>query len=124
MAESASEFASESAYRVDISQVLLSAITLVIYEYLVTFTTEVQLFWARELTGASILFFINRYLMLLYIMAELWGYSPLTATVSVAFHWMYFVNVPIYGCSELLVDPPSSTIMTARFYQPTVNNHG
>ena len=57
---------------------------LVIYEYLVTFTTEVQLFWMRELTGASILFFINRYLMLLYIMSQLWGYSPLTGTVSVS----------------------------------------
>ena len=67
-------------------------IALVIYEYLVTFTTEVQLFWVRELTGASILFFINRYLMLLYILAELWGYSPLTGTVSVSTSMLGLLN--------------------------------
>ena len=35
------------------------------YEYVITFDREVQLFWRGKWTGASILFFLNRYLGLL-----------------------------------------------------------
>ena len=34
---------------------------LLLYEYLVTFDQEVELFWKRSFTGASALFFLNRY---------------------------------------------------------------
>ncbi|KAM5536323.1 hypothetical protein V8D89_010015, partial [Ganoderma adspersum] len=44
---------------------------LVVYEYLVTIGNEVQLFWGREITGASILFFVNRYMMLFYVLFSL-----------------------------------------------------
>ena len=55
---------------------------LVIYEYLVTFTTEVQLFWVRELTGASILFFINRYVAILVAIIALISKSKLYRIIS------------------------------------------
>ena len=35
------------------------------YEYLVHLPQEVELFWKRKITGASVLFFANRYLSLL-----------------------------------------------------------
>ncbi|KAI0685066.1 hypothetical protein C8T65DRAFT_748277 [Cerioporus squamosus] len=38
---------------------------LVVYEYMITFGREVELFWKGRLTGAAILFFFNRYLSLL-----------------------------------------------------------
>ena len=34
------------------------------YDYTVTFAYEVQLFWRRKATGASLLFLANRYLTL------------------------------------------------------------
>ena len=37
---------------------------LVIYEYTLTFRDEIDLFWNRRLSGAAILFALNRYLML------------------------------------------------------------
>ena len=40
------------------------------YEYLITLDMEVALFWKRPLTGAGILFFVNRYLTLVWAVAE------------------------------------------------------
>ena len=57
---------------------------LIIYEYLVTFSTEVQLFWAGEVTGASVLFFVNRYMQLVYTLLVLFQFLPIVYTVSVS----------------------------------------
>lgn len=44
---------------------LICAVTaLLAYEYLLTLTREIALFWKRRLTGASVLFFLNRYIVL------------------------------------------------------------
>ena len=59
-------------------------VVVILYEYLITLGLEVQLFWGREITGASILFFINRYTMLFDALFYLWGYLPFTNTVSVS----------------------------------------
>ena len=59
-------------------------VALVIYEYLVTFGTEVQLFWAGEVTGASVLFFVNRYIQLVYSLFALFELLPNVNTVSVS----------------------------------------
>ena len=37
-----------------------------IYDYVITFGREVDLFWTTKLTGASVLFFTNRYVTLLF----------------------------------------------------------
>ncbi|PIL30323.1 hypothetical protein GSI_07507 [Ganoderma sinense ZZ0214-1] len=55
---------------------LYMPVVLVLYEYLVTFSAEVQLFWRRDITGASILFFVNRYMMLSYVLISLLWYWP------------------------------------------------
>ena len=36
------------------------------YDYTVTFPYEVQLFWRKKATGASLLFFANRYFTMFY----------------------------------------------------------
>ena len=41
-------------------------LVLVLYEYIITFGIEVDLFWGKDMTGASVIFFLNRYLMLAY----------------------------------------------------------
>ena len=40
----------------------------IVFEYILTFTDEVQLFWRRKLTGATALFLVNRYTLLLYFL--------------------------------------------------------
>ena len=39
---------------------------LLIYEAMVTFNSEVEYFWKAKLTGASVLYFINKYSAIAY----------------------------------------------------------
>ena len=59
-------------------------VVLIIYEYIVTFSTEAQLFWAGGVTGASVLFFVNRYMLLVYALLSLLQLLPIIHTVSVS----------------------------------------
>ncbi|KAI0788055.1 hypothetical protein C8Q74DRAFT_1196370, partial [Fomes fomentarius] len=43
---------------------------LLVYDYFLTLPAEVNLFWKRRRTGAAVLFFANRYLSLLYNIAN------------------------------------------------------
>ena len=45
---------------------ILISVVLVGYDYILTIQRESQLFWKRRVNAASILFFTNRYLALLY----------------------------------------------------------
>ena len=36
----------------------------VIYEYAITIGKETRLFWGKKVTGAAVLFFLNRYIVL------------------------------------------------------------
>lgn len=45
-------------------------IALLVYDYFLTLPAEVNLFWKRRRTGAAVLFFANRYLSLLYNIAD------------------------------------------------------
>ncbi|RPD62693.1 hypothetical protein L227DRAFT_609267 [Lentinus tigrinus ALCF2SS1-6] len=48
----------------------LAAFAFLVYEYAITFDQEVHMFWAGRWTGASILFFMNRYIPILaYVVA-------------------------------------------------------
>lgn len=51
-------------YRVD------SIIALVLYDWLLTFSDEIHLMWNRKITGARIVFLLNRYVFLLYNLTE------------------------------------------------------
>ncbi|PIL36126.1 hypothetical protein GSI_01786 [Ganoderma sinense ZZ0214-1] len=42
----------------------LAALTLLVFEYAITFDREVALFWKRRASGASVLFMLTRYISL------------------------------------------------------------
>ena len=52
---------------------------LILYDYLMTFHVELELFWTRKFNGPSLLFFVNRYLGIVYYIAML----PLRVTPSI-----------------------------------------
>lgn len=54
------------------------------FEYLVTFDREVELFWKRKFTGASVLFLLNRYLPLLTVILDLSQSTPMSDRVSLS----------------------------------------
>ena len=39
---------------------------LILYDYFITLGAEVELFWKKKICRASVLFFLNRYLVLVY----------------------------------------------------------
>ncbi|KAH9906593.1 uncharacterized protein BXZ73DRAFT_110455 [Epithele typhae] len=47
------------------SYIILAAAVMIIFDYLLTFSREVEFFWKRRVSGATILFITNRYLLLL-----------------------------------------------------------
>ena len=44
---------------------------MLIYDYAVTVTYEVRLFWRKKVTGATLLFFANRYLTLFFYIFDI-----------------------------------------------------
>ncbi|KAI0718852.1 hypothetical protein C8T65DRAFT_736894 [Cerioporus squamosus] len=58
--------------------VALSAIVFFLYDYIITFGREVELFWTRKVTGASVLFLLIRYGTLLYKILDLVVYAPIS----------------------------------------------
>ena len=61
---------------------------LIAYEYVLTLDAEVLLFWRKKISISSILFFLNRYLVLLYQLSQLRR------------HWVFtdsFVSVTLSG---------------------------
>ncbi|EIW59955.1 uncharacterized protein TRAVEDRAFT_47251 [Trametes versicolor FP-101664 SS1] len=79
--QASSEVAEASAYISSLiteSRIGLAIAALVLYEYIITFGDEVNLFWMRKKTGASWLFFIVRYLaMLFYVFLTAVAYAPI-----------------------------------------------
>ncbi|KAH9913073.1 uncharacterized protein BXZ73DRAFT_82009 [Epithele typhae] len=51
-------------------------ITLISYEYIITLDAELDLFWRQRITGASAIFLINRYWVLIYNLTLLQDYRP------------------------------------------------
>ncbi|KAI0738541.1 hypothetical protein C8Q80DRAFT_1347753, partial [Daedaleopsis nitida] len=58
------------------SYCLLAGLTLFLYEFIILFGSEVEYFWRRRMTGASILFLLSRYLSLMYFILDLALYLP------------------------------------------------
>ncbi|KAI0676158.1 hypothetical protein C8Q78DRAFT_1008323 [Trametes maxima] len=82
MSDSASEIALLIAYYDSIfveNCCGFASISYLLYEYFVTFDLEVAYFWGRKVTGATVLFFCNRYLPLIVNVVSLVGLAPLTA---------------------------------------------
>ncbi|KAI0355242.1 hypothetical protein OH77DRAFT_1521271 [Trametes cingulata] len=56
----------------------LATSVLLIHEYIITFDKEVNLFWSRKPTGASFVFFANRYLFLAQALLEVGGFAKIS----------------------------------------------
>ncbi len=54
---------------------------LFIYEYFITIGEEVKYFWARKWTGASALFFLNRYVPFTLYVMEFASYASMSDQV-------------------------------------------
>ncbi|KAI9068729.1 hypothetical protein FKP32DRAFT_1671971 [Trametes sanguinea] len=63
---------------------LFAEASLIFHEYLITFDSEVRLIWRRKITGATILFFLNRYIMILQNAITLVTYFPVSDLTYVA----------------------------------------
>ncbi|RPD53397.1 hypothetical protein L226DRAFT_540571 [Lentinus tigrinus ALCF2SS1-7] len=51
----------------------IAALVILVYEYLLTFEREVNLFWKSRITGAGVLFFLNRYVVLVTSLLSISG---------------------------------------------------
>ncbi|KAI0667148.1 hypothetical protein C8Q78DRAFT_982484 [Trametes maxima] len=84
--------------------------TLILYEYCITLDSEIRLIWRRKITGASVIFFINRYLMVLresITVASFWpisdpvrlGYMDIVLALLPYFVWNVFSTLRVYAIS-------------------------
>ncbi|KAI1782490.1 hypothetical protein LXA43DRAFT_905611 [Ganoderma leucocontextum] len=55
------------------------------FRYLTGTADEVELFWKKDVNGASVLFFLTRYVVLFYNLSILWFWWPFTETVSLRY---------------------------------------
>ncbi|KAI0351317.1 hypothetical protein OH77DRAFT_1524201 [Trametes cingulata] len=56
-----------------------ASLSLLIFEYIITFDREVAHFWGRKTTGATVLFLCNRYIPLLVNVVSTIGMAPLSS---------------------------------------------
>ncbi|KAL1938040.1 hypothetical protein VTO73DRAFT_12051 [Trametes versicolor] len=54
--------------------------TVIFYEYAITLDSEVRLIWRRKITGASIIFFLNRYLLVLQNALTVASFWPISTS--------------------------------------------
>ena len=80
---------------------------LLIFDHLVTFDREVWLFWTGKLSGASILFFLNRYLNLVIYALCLVGPARMTDTVCCAPHSQFTAHHCLEVRTEFLARCPN-----------------
>ncbi|KAI0708036.1 hypothetical protein C8Q76DRAFT_800315 [Earliella scabrosa] len=83
---------------------------LAIYEHLITFDSEVRLVWRRKVTGATVLFMLNKYLLLLRFLIVLTSYDITTTEVSDS-------NLRPARCSDLTLDRCRATVLAGDFFQ-------
>ncbi|EMD31196.1 hypothetical protein CERSUDRAFT_89363 [Gelatoporia subvermispora B] len=56
------QFIEEVSHTITLDQCILAAAALILYDYTLTFSTEVEVIWRKQMTNAtSILFLVNRY---------------------------------------------------------------
>ena len=70
---------------------------LAFFEYAITVDREVELFWKRKVSGATALFFANRYLIIMYS-------ALLLAANFSTVPWTDRVSVRLYICTKYLFE--------------------
>ena len=56
-------------------------IVVFMYEYFITLGEEAKYFWKRKVTGASAIFFLNRYILLIFYALVFTGYASFSDQV-------------------------------------------
>ncbi|TDL19001.1 hypothetical protein BD410DRAFT_792613 [Rickenella mellea] len=65
--------------------VIIAGTALVLYEYFITFSTEIQEIWNSKFTGARVLFCLTRYFYLFYLVFNCaTNFSPIASKMVVA----------------------------------------
>ena len=59
----------------------MSLAALILYDHLLTLKREIRLYWRRDWNGATILFFCNKYLIMLLYLYGLSGFFPMSDSV-------------------------------------------
>ncbi|RPD57175.1 hypothetical protein L227DRAFT_578088 [Lentinus tigrinus ALCF2SS1-6] len=59
----------------------VASAALLLYDYLLTIDKEIKLFWSWKSTGATALFMVNRYLVIILRLANLAGFVPMSDQV-------------------------------------------
>ncbi|KAI0325604.1 hypothetical protein GY45DRAFT_1260579 [Cubamyces sp. BRFM 1775] len=101
--------ADRSFFRIDDSAQFAQS-ALIFHEYLITLDSEFRLIWGRRATGANVLFFLNRYIMVFYIVVVLASYPAVTDRVRLRwmavildiipyFIWNAFSTMRVYAIS-------------------------
>ena len=85
---------------------------LVVYDYFMTLGREVELFWKGKCRGAAILFYINRYLNLLFSIYELVCIAYIPAQVREARHTL-FTGILHYNTVLQEARPPAYAVVYA-----------
>ncbi|KAI8986886.1 hypothetical protein BD414DRAFT_461354 [Trametes punicea] len=78
MQESAAELISDYQATFTYNLTFVGAVAWLAFEYLITLDREVSLVWTRKFNGASVIFFLNRYIMLVQFAVQL----PLSFSIS------------------------------------------
>ncbi|KAJ3791603.1 hypothetical protein GGU11DRAFT_694369, partial [Lentinula aff. detonsa] len=90
---------------------IISATTLWIADFIETLPTEINAIWRKKLTGASVLFLINRYIFLLYLIFEMFANLPGNQKNEEC-----DVNVNIMNVLQLLAVASTNVLFALRVY--------
>ncbi|RDX51240.1 hypothetical protein OH76DRAFT_1401546 [Lentinus brumalis] len=71
-----------------------AVLALIVFEYGLTFRQEVEMFWNRKLTGATALFLLNRYLVIIFLILGVTPSGPSQKLVKSATMFEYLVYLP------------------------------
>ncbi|KAI0641610.1 hypothetical protein C8Q79DRAFT_1014055 [Trametes meyenii] len=74
--------------------------TLIFYEYLITFEDEFRLIWRGKLTGASVIFVLNRYIMVVQNAITMASVAPLPNTVGL---WLASMSCAVLGYMDVIL---------------------
>lgn len=109
---------------------------LLAFEHTITFGSEVELFWKQKWTGSSIIFLLNRYLVLLYNCLNIpfitTGYVHIGLAVSIFNNCLvlsvlltmrsYCRGITIKASGVLMLIVTSTSCAPYNFFQETVAN--
>ncbi|KAI0701126.1 hypothetical protein C8T65DRAFT_697124 [Cerioporus squamosus] len=85
-----------------------ASIAMVFYEDAITIGREVDLFWGKRLTAASVLFFLNRYITIVFLLSDMlgsiyppeslyWIHGTVSAKLLLYFPWAAFSALRVFA---------------------------